>query len=249
MSYNPYSLVGKTILITGASSGIGRATAIECSKMGAKLVITGRNEDRLKETLALLLGNGHIVIPAELTDERQMDNLVDKVPVLNGVVNNAGITVTLPTQFIKRDKLESVFEVNTFAPILLTQKLLKKKKIGKGGSIVFTGSINGTYVSTGGNTLYSASKGAIRGFVMNAALDLSIKGIRVNEVCPGMINTHILDQSSISQDMLGIERERYPMKRFGQPVEVAYGIIYLLSDAASFVTGSSLVIDGGFTLQ
>lgn len=249
MSYNPYSLNDKTILVTGASSGIGRATAIECSKLGAKVFITGRNENRLQETFNALEGKGHRFLVADLTDERQLDSLVEQLPTLQGLVNNAGITETLLTPFVKREKILNVFETNTFAPILLTQKVVKKKIIGKGGSIVFTGSISGTYVSGGGNVLYSASKGAIRGFVMNAALDLSIKGIRVNEVCPGMIDTHILDNSSISEDMLNLERGRYPMKRFGRPEEVAWGIVYLLSDAASFVTGSSLVIDGGFTLQ
>lgn len=101
----------------------------------------------------------------------------------------------------------------------------------------------------GGNVLYSTSKGAINAFVKNAALDLSIKKIRVNEVCPGMIDTHILNGSSISSDLLAIEMARYPFKRFGKPEEVAYGIIYLLSDASSFVTGTGIVIDGGFTLQ
>lgn len=249
MSYNPFSLAGKTILVTGASSGIGRATAIECSKMGATLIITGRNEARLHETLQNLEGKGHQSIVADLCDEQQLDDLVEQMPALHGLVNNAGITETLLTPFIKRDKLMRVLETNTIAPILLTQKIIKKKKMGKGGSIVFTGSISGTCVCGGGNVLYSTSKGAIHGFVKNAALDLSIKGIRVNQVCPGMIDTHIMDNSSISQDMLDIEREKYPMKRFGRPEEVAHGIIYLLSDAASFVTGSSLVIDGGFTLQ
>ena len=249
MIYNPFTLENKYILVTGASSGIGRATAIECSRMGARLVITGRDEVRLRETFEALDGDGHLSILADLTDERQMDELVEQSPALDGLVNNAGITETVPTAFIKREKLEKVIAVNTIAPILLTQKLLKRKKIRKGGSIVFTGSISGTCVCGGGNVLYSTSKGAIRGFVMNAALDLSIKGIRVNEVCPGMIETHIMNNSSISSDMLEIEAARYPMRRFGKPEEVAYGIIYLLSNASSFVTGSSLIIDGGFTLQ
>lgn len=249
MIYNPFTLENKYILVTGASSGIGRATAIECSRMGARLVITGRDEVRLRETFEALDGDGHLSILADLSDERQMDELVEQSPALDGLVNNAGITETVPTAFIKREKLEKVITVNTIAPILLTQKLLKRKKIRKGGSIVFTGSISGTCVCGGGNVLYSTSKGAIRGFVMNAALDLSIKGIRVNEVCPGMIETHIMNNSSISSDMLEIEAARYPMRRFGKPEEVAYGIIYLLSNASSFVTGSSLIIDGGFTLQ
>ena len=241
--------MGKTVLVTGASSGIGRATAIECSKMGAAVVITGRNAGRLQETFDALEGAGHSQIVADLTVEEQMDALVGQLPPIDGLVNNAGITITVPTPFINREKLERVFETNAVAPMLLTQKILKAKKIGKGGSIVFTCSISGTSVCVGGNVLYSASKGAIHGFMKNAALDLSVKGIRVNEVCPGMIDTHIMDDSSISSDMLEIERGRYPMKRFGRPEEVAYGIIYLLSDASSFVTGTGIAIDGGFTLQ
>lgn len=246
---NPFSLEGKTILVTGASSGIGRATAIACSQMGAVVVVTGRNESRLQETLDALEGSGHQMIVADIANDDQIDYLVDQIPAINGLVNNAGITETCPTQFIKRDKLNRVMEVNTIAPILLTQRILKKKKLGKGGSIVFTCSISGTCVCVGGNVLYSASKGAIHGFMKNAALDLAHKGIRVNDVCPGMIDTHILDAGTISEEQLEIEAQRYPMKRFGKPEEVAYGIIYLLSDASSFVTGSSIVIDGGFTLQ
>lgn len=246
---NPFSLEGKTILVTGASSGIGRATAIACSQMGATVVVTGRNEQRLQETFDALEGDGHLQIVADIASDEQIDALVEQLPTLHGLVNNAGITETCPTQFIKRDKLEKVMEVNTIAPILLTQKILKKKKIGKGGSIVFTCSISGTCVCGGGNVLYSASKGAIHGFMRNAALDLAAKGIRVNDVCPGMIDTHILDAGTIGEEELKLEALKYPMKRFGKPEEVAYGIIYLLSDASSFCTGSSIVMDGGFTLQ
>lgn len=249
MMSNPFSLEGKTILVTGSSSGIGKATAIACSQMGAVVVVTGRNEMRLKETFDALDGTGHQMIVADLSEDSQIDLIVERIPFLNGIVNNAGITETCPTQFIKREQLHRVMEVNTFAPILLTQRILKKKKIGKGGSIVFTCSISGTSVCGGGNVLYSASKGAIHGFMKNAALDLAYKGIRVNDVCPGMIDTHILDGGAISEEQLDTEVQRYPMKRFGRPEEVAYAIIYLLSDASSFTTGASIVIDGGFTLQ
>ena len=236
-------------MITGASSGIGRATAIECSKMGARVVITGRNAERLQATFDALDGAGHQQIVADLADEGQIDALVEQLPPLQGLVNNAGIQEIVLTQFVSREKLDKVFETNTIAPMLLTQKILKKKKLGRGGSIVLTCSISGTSVCAGGNVLYSASKGAINGFMKNAALDLSIKGIRVNEVCPGMIDTHIMDGTSIGSEELANEMRRYPMKRFGRPEEVAYGIIYLLSDASSFVTGTGIVIDGGFTLQ
>lgn len=247
--YNPFSIVGKTILVTGASSGIGKATAVECSKMGATLIVTGRNEERLKQTLSQLEGNGHKIIGADLANDDDINRLVEECPKLDGLVNNAGFTITSTTQFITREKLSSVLDVNTFAPILLFQRLLKKKKLQKGSSVVFTSSISGLCCAGLGNVIYSTSKAAISGFVKNAALDLASKGIRVNAVTPGMIETHILDNGKIGTEELELDKQRYPMKRYGKPEEVACGIIYFLSDASSFTTGASLVIDGGFILQ
>lgn len=247
--YNPFSLQGKTVLVTGASSGIGKATAIECSRLGAKVVITGRNEERLKQTLSELEGEGHTAIIADLATDEGVDSIVTQSPQLDGLVNNAGSTLMLPTQFITRDKLMSVLEVNTIAPILLTQKLLKAKKVGKGASIVFTDSISGVEIASPGNVLYSTSKSAINGFVKNAALDLAPKNIRVNAVCPGMIATHILDDKSVTAEDMEADIKKYPLKRYGKPEEVAFAVIYLLSDASAFTTGANIVIDGGFTLQ
>lgn len=246
--YNPFSLKCKTILVTGASSGIGKATAIECSKLGANVVITGRNEQRLKDTLASLEGEHNMMIVSDLSNQESLANLVEQCPSLDGLVNNAGCTIMTPTQFISRDKLMQVLEVNTVAPILLTQMLLKKKKLGRGSSIVVTDSISGVKIASPGNVLYSTSKSAINGFVKNAALDLAGKNIRVNAVCPGMIATHILDDGSVTAEDLAEDMKKYPLKRYGKPEEVAYAIIYLLSDASAFTTGASLVIDGGFTL-
>lgn len=247
--YNPFSLKGKTILVTGASSGIGKATAIECSKLSANVVITGRNKQRLQETLDMMEGEHNIMIVADLTDEGSLISLIEQCPTLDGLVNNAGSTIMTPTQFISREKLTQVLEVNTIAPILLTQMLLKKKKLGKGSSIVVTDSISGVKIASPGNVLYSTSKSAINGFVKNAALDLAGKKIRVNAVCPGMIETHILDDGSVSAEDIAEDMKKYPIGRYGKPEEVAYAIIYLLSDASSFTTGASIVIDGGFTLQ
>lgn len=246
--YNPFTLENKTILVTGASSGIGKATAIECSKLGAKLVVTGRNEERLNQTLAELEGEGHIAIIADLASDECINILVDQCPKIDGLVNNAGATMTVPVQFINRDNLEGLMQVNTVAPILLFQRLMKAKRLGKGSSIVFTASISGLCCAGLGNSLYSTSKAAISGFVKNAALELAGKNIRVNAVCPGMIDTHILDAGIVGADDLERERQKYPMKRFGRPEEVAWSIIYLLSDASNFTTGSILVMDGGFTL-
>ena len=127
--YNPFSLEGKTILVTGASSGIGRATAIECSRMGAKVIITARDEERLKETLEQLEGDDHCMILCNLADTLAIDGLVSNLPEIHGLVNNAGFTKLSLLQFVKEEDLKSIFQVNTIAPVLLFQKLLKKKKI------------------------------------------------------------------------------------------------------------------------
>ncbi|MEE0892898.1 MAG: SDR family oxidoreductase [Treponema sp.] len=249
MSYNPFSLINKTILVTGASSGIGKATAIECSKMGAKVIITARNEEKLKETLSLLEGDGHQMIIADLSNTDEIDNLVSQLPEINGLVNNAGKTITLPCNFITEEKLADIVSVNMTAPILLFSKLLKKKKLIKGSSVVFTSSINGIKTGSVGSSMYCATKGALSGFVKTAAIEYATKQIRVNCVCPGMINTNILEFGVVTEEQLVEDAKKYPLGRYGEPKEVAYAIIYLLSDASSFVTGTNLVIDGGFTIQ
>lgn len=249
MSYNPFSLINKTVLVTGASSGIGRATAIECSKMGAKVIITARNEGKLKETLSLLEGDGHQMIIADLSKADEIDNLVAQLPEINGLVNNAGKTITLPCNFITEEKLADIVSVNMTAPILLFSKLLKKKKLIKGSSVVFTSSINGIKTGSVGSSMYCATKGALSGFVKTAAIEYATKQIRVNCVCPGMINTNILEFGVVTEEQLVEDAKKYPLGRYGKPEEVAYAIIYLLSDASSFVTGTNLVIDGGFTIQ
>ena len=246
---NPFLLTGKTILVTGASSGIGRATAIECSKLGAKVIMTGRNEQRLQETFQQLATEGGQYFVAELTDEKSVEELVEKMPAVDGLVNAAGIASTILFQYAKPEKIRSMFDVNFFAPIELTRLLLKKKKINKGGSIVFLSSIDGTLNAHIGNSTYSATKGAILSIARGMAVELASKGIRVNCVMPGMTETPLIHSASITQEQLDKDKKLYPLGRYGRPEEIAYGIIYLLSDASSFTTGAGLVIDGGFTLQ
>lgn len=248
MAFNPYSLEDKTILITGASSGIGKATAIACSKMGAHVVITARNAGRLQETFNELEGDGHLQIIAELTNEDDLKNIVEEVPQLDGFVNNAGIGNKTPINFIKHSALQNILDVNTIAPIMLTKMLLKKKKLQKGSSMVLTSSISGVCSVDIGNTLYSVSKSAIDGFMKNAAKELAEKGIRVNSVNPGMVDTPINDYSNVTEEQMQADLLRYPLKRHGKPEEIAYAIIYLLSDAAAWVTGTTLKIDGGYSL-
>lgn len=247
--YNPFSLEGKTILVTGASSGIGRATAIECSKMGAQVIITARNEVRLLETYNQLEGENHQMIICDLVDENAIETLVQEVPHIDGLVNNAGYQEYLPVPFIKKEKLEAIMSVNTIAPIILLQKFLRAKKITKGASVVFTSSLAGIGFNAPGNSMYAATKGAISAFVKASAVDLAPKKVRVNAVCPGMVNTSILDLGTIDEEELKADVANYPLGRYGEPEDIAYAIIYLLSDASSWVTGSNLVIDGGVSIK
>ena len=247
-NYNPFTLEGKTVLVTGASSGIGQATAIECSKMGAKLVITGRNAERLQQTIEQLEGEGHRPVIAELTNDGDVKRVVEECPELNGLVLCAGKGMTLPLAFATREKFNSIFDVNFFAPIELVRSLLKKKKLAKPSSIVFVASIGGNWSFSLGNGVYGTSKAAINSVMKFFARELAPKKIRVNSVNPGMVNTQLIKNGAISEEQHQKDMEKYPLGRYGEPDEIAHGIIYLLSDASSWVTGHSLVIDGGVTI-
>lgn len=247
--YNPFSLEGKTILVTGASSGIGRTTAIECAKLGATLVLTGRNEEALLETKAQLIGENHTYVVADLSDEKNCEELTKQLPVLDGCVSNAGMGKMLPVQFYSMDVLEDVFKINSFAPMLLLKHLVKKKKLKNPSSVVFTASISGYNNIAPANGIYGASKSALSAYMKYAALELAGKGIRCNAVHPGRVNTPLISNRLLSQEDVVKDMAQYPLKRYAEPEEVAYAIIYLLSDASSFVTGSNLVIDGGRSLK
>ncbi|MCD8186109.1 MAG: SDR family oxidoreductase [Rikenellaceae bacterium] len=247
--YNPFSLSGKTILVTGASSGIGKAIAIEAAKMEAKLIICGRDPNRLAKTFNLLEGGGHQSFCGDLTEDSVLQELTEDLPLLDGIVHNAGLYVIKPSQFLNRETLDETLNINFFSPAVLSQKLLKGKKINRGGSIVFVSSIFGVKISAVGSAAYSASKGAINGYMKAMALEMAPKNIRVNSVNPGMVNTNLMKHNqTVTEEQLEEDRKKYPMKRYGKPEEVAYGVIFLLSDASSYITGSQLVIDGGYTL-
>lgn len=247
--YNPFLLENKTILVTGASSGIGRAIAVECSRIGANVVISARNEQRLDETLGLMSGKNHTKIIADLTDFEQISKLIEDLPKLDGFVSVAGVVRPLVAAIAENHDIEEMFQINAFSAISFTQQLIQQKKLNKNASLVYISSISGTKIGAIGNGLYGASKGAIEGFVKSTALEVAPRNIRLNTVVPGMIETPIYDNSEISAEQLEEDRKRYPLRRYGKPEEVAYAVIYLLSDASQWVTGSSLVIDGGYTLN
>ncbi|MBQ3709544.1 MAG: SDR family oxidoreductase [Bacteroidales bacterium] len=245
---NPFSLESKTILVTGASSGIGKATAFLCAEMGAKVVAVGRNEWRLEDTLAALPGDGHVRVVLDLTDETAVDAAVSSLPLLDGIANCAGIADMNPFQFVDRQEIDKVFLTNFLSPVMLVNKLLKARKLQKGSSIVFVSSVDGPKVVHAGNSVYSASKSALTGMARNMAIDLVGKKIRVNCVLPGTTDTDMIRTANVTEEMLQETAKALPMKRFARPDEIANAIAFLLSDASSYMTGTELVVDGGSSI-
>lgn len=247
MINTPFSLENKTIFVTGASSGLGASAAIECSKAGAKLIISGRNEERLNNTFNKLEGQGHTQLPFDLTISENIVELAKALPVLDGLALCAGITKTIPVKFISNENINEIFQTNILSSMQLIQALLKHKKINKGGSVVFISSISTAYADMG-NSIYAASKGAINSFSKVLALELAAQRITSNCIQPGFVPSSMLDAGVVTEEQLQEERKKYPLG-FGEPTDISNGIMYLLSDAAKWVTGSVLTIDGGVTLR
>lgn len=251
--FNPISLEGKTILVTGGTSGIGQATAIACSKLGAIVVVTGRNQERLQRTLDLLdssFGQNHIGIVADISTADGLETLLAGVPALDGVSDNAGTSNgNKPIKFIKDEELEEVVNTNTLAHVRLARNLFKKKFLNKNASYVFTASIGGNYSHVTGQAVYGISKSAINSFMKYCAVEFSSRGIRCNSICPGMIKTPLINVDTLTEEDMAKDAEKYPLKRYGEPVEVANVNAFLLSDASSYITGTSIVVDGGYSIN
>lgn len=249
--YNPFSLENKTVLITGASSGIGRASAIECSKMGATVYITGRDCERLQQTMGMLEINGHShkAIAADLSTNEGIEKLVSESPKLDGVLLCAGIPNTLPMQFSDTEKFSDVFNINFFSPVELLRLLYKKKILQKSSSVVFIASVAGIRRTLPGNGIYGTSKSALNAAMKYFALEFAVaRQIRVNSICPGMTETPLIHAGSITEEQMMEDRNKNPLKRYAMPSDIAMAAIYLLSDASSYVNGVELVVDGGATI-
>ena len=248
--YNPFSLQGKTVLVTGGAGGIGSEVGRVCSKLGARVILTDIRNDALigaMNTLSKIDGVNHLAFQADLTDSEAIRSLVESIPQIDGFVCNAGVMKLSFTQFINEDELLRIQKINLNAPILLTKTLLKGKRINKGGSIVFTSSAAGVYRVSMGNAIYATTKCGIDAFMRTVALEFGSKGIRCNSVNPGMVETALI--SGFTDEQKEKEKMNYPLKRFAKPEDIAVGVAYLLSDASSFVTGTALKIDGGMTLS
>lgn len=246
--YNPFSLTNKIILITGASSGIGKSIAVECSNLGAQLIIMGRNIDRLKETLSLLTGENHSMVSIDMNDKDRISSFITELPKLDGIVHCAGTLKTVLTKFLRRNELDEIFETNFFSIIYFNSLLLNKKKINNCASFVFLSSTASSLVAEYGNAAYSASKGALTAYSKVLALELVSKKIRVNCVLPGMVKTPMHEKIQIDIDQLKEDEKKYPLG-YGTPEDVAFAVIYLLSNCSKWITGTGILLDGGLTLK
>lgn len=242
--YNPFSLKGKTILVTGASSGIGKGVAETCAKMGATVLINGRNAERLQETYTSLQPEKRQIYIADLTDSIQTNQLVTNLPLLDGVVHCAGIGHSKICKFINEEDIDSVMNANFKMTVMLQTKLIQHKKLKKASSVIFIASRAAESPSIG-NAIYSASKGAIISYARCLMLEMAPRQIRVNCICPSMVWSNLIHQGDLLQENLEQAQLQYPLKRFGKPEDVAHLAIYMLSDASTWMTGSSVDITGG----
>lgn len=253
---NPFSLSGKTILVTGASSGIGRATAVECAKMGAKVILSAipSELETLQEVLAEIQGSGHKIIAADLKEENEIHTLAHDIKPLDGLVFAAGILSIKPIAYFNKENILDAFSVNTYANMLLVRELIRANKLRENCSMVFISSIASNWVTTSALCLYASSKAALDSFSKQCALELANRKIRSNTINPGIIRTRMVD--SLAGEILKDPEEvtktlkkNNLMNRLGKPEEVAWMAIYLLSDASSYVTGANFVIDGGLSIK
>ena len=243
-SFNPFSLEGKIILVTGASSGIGRSIAVICSKMGATVIINGRNKEKLHETLSMMEGKGHVIVATDLTDSASLGVMVGKLTKLDGIVHCAGMGQRIPCKDLQSEDINKVMDTNFMAPVMLQAEILRQKKINKGASIIFVASI-ASWSPSFGNSVYSASKGAIISYANCLALELAPRKIRVNCISPAMVWTDLILKDGIDEEQLKEDESKYPLKRYGQPEDIAYLAVYMLSDASLWMTGSNIKISGG----
>lgn len=247
---NPFSLTNKTILITGASSGIGEATAIACDQQGAQLLLLGRNEERLRGTLGKLSSKKHRVLAVDLTNfedlTQQLSVFLEDVKSIDGVVHAAGITATYPFKLYKPEQLDAILKINVQATFYVT-KLLLRKLNKEGASLVFISSIMAS-LGEKAKTMYAMSKGAVSAGAKSLAIEFASKNIRVNSIAPGIVNTPMTANASYKKNdvLLAKTLEKYPLG-FGEPEDVAHSCIFLLSDASKWITGTEITIDGGYS--
>ncbi len=240
-------LIGKHILVTGASSGMGRVFCQMIAREGATVSLLARNEERLKETLSTMIGENHKYYVCDLTNEEHIKNTISEIQPLDGVVFCAGINDYVPLKFVKQEKLERIFQTNYFSQIILTQMLVKKKLIKKRASLVYISSLS-SVLGVAGTLLYASSKAALNSSVRVIAAELAPMGVRANAICPGIVRTEMLSGTNIDEDTFTKQAVDYPLG-LGTPEDVGYAVLFHLSDGSKWLTGNCMVIDGGYSLK
>lgn len=241
-----FNLDGKTILVTGASSGIGRQIALSCAQAGAQIIASGRDPQRLEVTLEAMPNTGHRTLALDLCDDAAVKVAVSTLGKIDGVVHGAGISLLAPLRLATRPHIESQLASNLVGPMLLTQQLLLRNAIGQGGSIVFISSIS-AHIGVHGVSSYSASKGALEAMARSLSMEVAKKGIRVNCLAPGLVQTPMFEAALSTTGGLDETIKNYPLG-LGQPEDVAHAAIFFLSPASRWITGTTLVLDGGHTV-
>lgn len=238
----------KRVFVSGASSGIGKAVCKLLSEHGATIIMNGRNEGKLFETMQSLGKGSHSFITGDITDPDVRKEISKKAGQLDGIVHSAGVLKYLPSRVINDKHLKEVFDINFFAPMQLNQQLLFDKRINKNGSIVFVSSISGIGKTAQGLSIYSGSKSALVSSTKVLALELAKSKIRVNSIAPGMVNTEMINPNNtlISKCSMEEDQKKYPLG-YGESIDVANLVAFLLSSRSKWITGSTIVIDGGFS--
>lgn len=251
----PFSLSGKIIVVTGASSGIGRQCAISCGDRGATVVIFGRDHDRLSATLGeMQKPDRHLCYSIDLLSYDKVGDIikdvVGKVGKISGLINCAGISTTLPLRVLSTKKMDAFFQTNVHGAINLTKVLTKPSNITENGaSIIFIASVMGI-VGEAGKALYGMTKGALIAASKSLAVELAPKKIRVNCVSPGVVETPMSSRSMYSQTEESLDRiKSYHPLGLGRVEDVANACVFLLSDEARWITGTNLFVDGGYTAR
>lgn len=249
---NPFSLSGKTILVTGASSGIGAQCAIDCAAMGARVVLVARNEERLNATLSQMVGDGHLVQPSDLSEVDNIAPLVKSVVsqcgAISGIINCAGISSVTPLKLITLEALDKMMHTNVYSALFLTKEICRVGNYDKAGtSIIFLSSVMGV-TGEKAKTMYSLTKGALISAARSLAVELASKHIRVNCIAPGAIETPINSKLPYMADpeRRALLEAKHPLG-IGRVSDISHACIYLLSDAARWITGQNIIIDGGYT--
>lgn len=243
-----FSLQHKTILVTGATSGIGRRIVEAIIEAGGNVVATGRDVEALKAIQTHYSEERITIVAADLTQADELSKLVISCPSLDGFVHSAGMVKSQPIRYLSREKMEETFGINFFAPVVLVGELDRAKKINKKASFVFISSVSSLHPHKGG-TSYSASKAALDTFMKVLALEYAHRGIRANSISPGMVKTPLYEQAKelTSEESMAEHISHYPLG-MGETEDVANAAIYLLSDASKWMTGTTITLDGGLLL-